>query len=98
MEGISEERRAQFRRRAAWLAHKFVKARQAAGTLVCDKCPFDPATLIAGTAVRPRQLLDVHHLYPMAEGVRVTTVADFALLCPTCHRFEHALLRASSTQ
>jgi 5-methylcytosine-specific restriction protein A len=98
MEGISEERRAQIRRRAAWLAHKFVKARQAAGTLVCDKCPFDPATLIAGTAVRPRQLLDVHHLYPMAEGVRVTTVADFALLCPTCHRFEHALLRASSTQ
>ena len=55
MEGISEERRAQIRRRAAWLAHKFVKARQAAGTLVCDKCPFDPATLIAGTAVRPRQ-------------------------------------------
>lgn len=98
MEGMTDERRAQVRRRAAWLAHKFVIARQTAGTLTCDKCSFDPATLINGTAIRPRALLDVHHLHPMAGGVRVTTLADFALLCPTCHRFGHALLSASSRQ
>ena len=82
----------------AWIAHKFVMHRQRTGTLTCDKCPFDPAALVNGTGVRPRTLLDVHHLHPLEEGRRVTTLADFALLCPTCHRFEHALLRASSTR
>jgi 5-methylcytosine-specific restriction protein A len=98
MEGITEEQRAKIRLRAAWIAHKFVMHRQRTGTLTCDKCPFDPAALVNGTGVRPRTLLDVHHLHPLEEGRRVTTLADFALLCPTCHRFEHALLRASSTR
>jgi len=94
MEGMTEEQRAKVRRRAAWLAHKFVLQRQKAGTLICDRCSFDPATLINGAPVRPRSLLDVHHLHPLEEGLRVTTLADFGLLCPTCHRFEHALLKA----
>jgi hypothetical protein len=45
--------------------------------------------------VRPRSLLDVHHRHPLYEGSRVTTFADFALLRPTGHRFEHALLRGT---
>jgi type I restriction enzyme, R subunit len=31
---------------------------------------------------------------PLDEGVRYTTLLDFSLLCPTCHRFVHALARA----
>jgi 5-methylcytosine-specific restriction protein A len=73
-----------------------VLRRQKAGTLICDRCSFDPAALINGAPVRPRSLLDVHHLRPLEEGVRVTTLADFGLFCPTCHRFEHALLRVAA--
>jgi hypothetical protein len=55
----------------AWLAHKFVMHREKSGTLTCDRCPFDPATLVNGTGVRPRSLLDVDHLHPLEEGQRV---------------------------
>jgi 5-methylcytosine-specific restriction protein A len=37
--------------------------------------------------------MDVHHRDPLAEGVRVTELADFQLLCPNCHRFVHAVMR-----
>ena len=93
MEGMTTEQRAKVRLRAAWLAQKFVRQRQKAGELTCDECSFNPAHLVSGTPLKPRSLLDVHHLHPLDEGVRVTTLADFALLCPTCHRFEHALLK-----
>jgi 5-methylcytosine-specific restriction protein A len=96
LEGQSEERRAKLRRRAAWLADKFILQRQRAGTLACDHCTFDPQGRNDLRGVRPRSLLDVHHRFPLEEGVRYTTVADFALLCPTCHRIEHAMLALKS--
>jgi 5-methylcytosine-specific restriction enzyme A len=96
MEGMSAEQRTKVRLRAAWLAQKFVLQRQKANSLTCDICHFDPTDLINGAPIRPRSLLDVHHLHPLEEGTRVTTLADFTLLCPTCHRFEHALLRLAS--
>lgn len=89
-EGMIEERKAKVRKRAAWLADRFVRARKKAGTLTCDDCSFDPTTRFPGGGIRPRSLLDVHHKYPLEEGVRYTTINDFALLCPTCHRVEHA--------
>jgi 5-methylcytosine-specific restriction protein A len=50
------------------------------------------------TGVSGGSLLEVHHKNPLDEGVRYTTVLDFALPCPTCHRFTHALLRAKAKQ
>ncbi len=94
MEGMTEEQRAKVRLRAAWLAQRFVFKRQKAGALTCDNCLFDPMHLIKDALIRPRSLLDVHHMHPLDEGSRITTLADFALLCPTCHRYEHALRRA----
>jgi 5-methylcytosine-specific restriction protein A len=95
MEGLSEERRRMARTRAAWNAYKFVLARQKAGRLTCDDCNFDPINRIAGTGVKPRSLLDVHHREPFAEGIQYTRPTDsyFKLLCPTCHRLEHAVMR-----
>ncbi len=93
MEGMTEERRAKVRLRAAWLADRFVTERRRAGSLRCDECGFDAAAKAAGTDVRARTLLDAHHKNPLDEGVRYTTTADFALLCPTCHRFAHAVMR-----
>jgi 5-methylcytosine-specific restriction protein A len=95
MEGLSAEQRHGIRLKAAWIAQKFVIGRQRSATLTCDECGLDPAHLIKGTPVRAQSLLDVHHRKPLEKGVRVTTMADLALLCPTCHRFEHSLLRAN---
>ncbi|WP_315718603.1 MULTISPECIES: hypothetical protein [unclassified Bradyrhizobium] len=91
LEGMTDEQKAKVRIRAAWLADKFISQRAKAGQLHCDNCGFDPATIIRGTTVRPRSLLDVHHLNPLEEGIRYTTRADFCLVCPNCHRFMHRL-------
>jgi 5-methylcytosine-specific restriction protein A len=97
VEGMTDERWAKVRLRAAWLADRFVRNRAKAGKLNCDHCPFDPAVdaRLAGTGVKLRSTLDVHHLKPLEEGRRRTTVADFSLLCPTCHRIEHLVLGAA---
>ncbi|MFG1289878.1 HNH endonuclease [Xanthobacter versatilis] len=96
LEGMAEERRIKIRKRAAWKADQFIRERQRNGRLVCDTCKFDPATLFDPKRVRLRRLLEVHHKDPLAEGVRLTTTADFALLCPTCHKVEHVRLQLGS--
>jgi 5-methylcytosine-specific restriction protein A len=95
MEGLSEEQKRLVRRRAAWLAERFVRERARDGKLYCDDCGYDPSKKTEGTGVRPRSLLDAHHKNPLDEGIRYTTVLDFSLLCPICHRFVHALARVS---
>ena len=95
LEGIDEERLAKVKRRAAWVADRFIRERQKSRTLTCDECAFDPNELAMELGVKPRGFLDVHHKNPLDEGVRYTTTADFALLCPTCHRVEHVRLRRS---
>lgn len=93
LEGETEERKALFRRRAAWLANRFWQQRARDGLLTCDRCNFDPARVLDGSRYRLRTAMDVHHLNPLEEGRRYTTLSDFALLCPTCHRMEHMALR-----
>ena len=93
IEGMTKDQWVKVRRRAAWLAQKFIRKRQRSNTLQCDDCSFDPVIRVDGTGIKPRSLLDVHHLHPLEEGRRLTTLADFKLLCPTCHRLEHAVLR-----
>jgi 5-methylcytosine-specific restriction protein A len=93
VEGMTTERWAKIRMRAAWLANKFVLERQREEKLLCDDCGFDPVARLKGLPIKPRSLLDVHHLHPLDEGIRRTTTSDFALLCPTCHRLTHALAR-----
>ncbi len=93
LEGMEEERLAKVKRRAAWIADRFIRERRRAGALICDDCTFDPSALASELRVKPRGFLDVHHKSPFDEGIRYTTTADFALLCPTCHRVEHVRLR-----
>jgi 5-methylcytosine-specific restriction protein A len=98
LEGMEAERLAKVKRRAAWIADRFIRERQRAGTIICDDCAFDPRDLAVELGVKPRGFLDVHHKNPLDEGIRYTTTADFALLCPTCHRVEHVRLRKSKRQ
>lgn len=51
------------------------------GTIVCEACEFSDT---AGA------LFDAHHLEPLAAGIRESRIDDFAVLCPTCHRWAHA--------
>jgi HNH endonuclease len=96
LEGLPVERARMVRSRAHWLAALFVQRREQEGTLICDAgCGFDAIARARGTKVNPRTLIDVHHRAPLAEGQRLTMIADFELLCPTCHRFEHAIIRAN---
>ena len=96
MEGEPEDRKVKLRRRAAWLANRFVLRRRKEGSLRCDECDLDPAALPRMTGLNPRSLLDAHHMHPLDEGKRRTTEADFKLFCPTCHRLEHLLLKAAT--
>ena len=93
MEGLTEEQRRLVRKRVHWLANRFWLGRWRSKSVTCDKCQFDPVARSEGTGINPRSLMDVHHTNPLAEGVRLTTRADFQLLCPNCHRFLHAILR-----
>ncbi len=52
--------------------------------MVCSACGFVPA--------HPSQL-EFHHLNPISEGSRRTTLEDVAVLCANCHRLAHARLR-----
>lgn len=54
---------------------------------VCAVCGFD-ATKKYGKAFAG--LIEVHHLSPMAEGVRKTTLDDLLPVCPNCHRALHS--------
>jgi 5-methylcytosine-specific restriction protein A len=96
LEGMTEEQKAMVRKRAAWVADRFIRNRARAGQLACDNCGFDPESKTANTGVTARSLLDVHHMNPLDEGIRYTTEADFCLVCPNCHRFIHRLARTLS--
>lgn len=98
IEGMTAERWGKVRLRASWLADTFIRQRHKAGTLNCDDCEFDPGDRGDLQGIGPRSLLDVHHKAPLEEGVRNTTTADFALLCPTCHRITHARLRLNAAK
>lgn len=96
LEGETEERKVKIKRRAAWLAQKFWLSRQKAKSVRCDDCAFDPAGEPNLKDLPARSLFDVHHKDPLAEGVRRTTIEDFSLLCPRCHRIEHLRLRLAA--
>jgi Rad3-related DNA helicase len=48
-----------------------------------------------GCTVDDARMLDVHHLDPIAEGVRRTTLKDVTVLCANHHRLAHAVMRTS---
>lgn len=48
----------------------------------CQSCGFH-------LKIGKRYVIDCHHLYPVALGVRETLLEDLVSLCPTCHRIAH---------
>ncbi len=68
--------------------------------LQCDICGLR-ATAQYPWVSSDQQLLEVHHLLPLASAVAVgasgTVLSDLVPLCPTCHRAVHAFYRATLT-
>lgn len=93
-EGETVERKVKLIRRAVWLARNFAKDRERQNRLACDACGFDARAIAASEGISRRSCFDVHHRTPIADGRRYSQVADFALLCPTCHRIEHLRMKA----
>lgn len=82
-EGMKRERM----REIAWRDRRIIAQKKRSVPAICEACGYKPP----GDA--GFQCLDVHHLHPISAGVRMTTLADLAVLCPTCHREVHAGVR-----
>lgn len=64
-----------------------LKLRAEQGPLLCDACGMDMAQRYGP---EHRDVLELHHLVPLARGVQRPKGTDaFALLCPSCHRVVH---------
>lgn len=64
-----------------------IRMRTAKGPLTCDACR---ANLAERYGKEHAEVVELHHLQPLARGVQKPKgMDDFALLCPTCHRVVH---------
>lgn len=50
------------------------------GMVICEACDLSDES---------GALFDAHHLDPLGKGPRWSNVENFAVLCPTCHRWAH---------
>ncbi len=61
--------------------------------IICDMCQMEPRKRYPWVG----NLLDIHHLLPLASGVAVTlsgtSLSDIVPLCPNCHRSVHAFYK-----
>jgi len=67
------------------------------GTYRCEECGYEPITDPKVEKDSERAMLDVHHLDGMTNGERETALRDVIVLCPLCHRREHAGKIAENT-
>lgn len=93
-EGSTLYRRHRLRERNRSLRRRVLERVRAehAGVLQCEACELrspkpSPAEIEAS-------IFEVHHLLPLAHGVKtMTRLRDLALLCANCHRLIHAAMR-----
>ena len=57
-----------------------------AGCLACEVCGFDFAATYGALG---ENYAECHHKKPLADGKRVTRLADLAIVCANCHRMLH---------
>ncbi len=84
IEGVTKEMRVRLAQRDRHLVWRLKQIRP----LTCVICCYDPKGRGA-TAAQARAILEAHHLVPIRGGKRLSRLADFVLLCPTCHREVH---------
>lgn len=55
--------------------------------LTCQACGFTARPPVPPTSY----IVEVHHIHPIKEGKRATSIEDLLTLCPNCHRTVHAV-------
>jgi 5-methylcytosine-specific restriction enzyme A len=76
-----------YERNRKLVAKKKAQVLKQTGRLACEVCDFESGE-VYGEAVSG--VVDIHHVVPLHKiGVSKTTLADLAVLCPTCHRVVH---------
>ena len=65
------------------------------------RCPACNLDIMKEYAIRPIEVLELHHIAPLSQNKtdrnRKLTEDDVVLLCPTCHRVIHKLMRESQS-
>jgi hypothetical protein len=80
---------------AATKAAKDAARTRGKGIIYCDSCgkaPFENYGV---------EIIEAHHVIPLSDTkgmARTSTPADFAMLCPTCHRAVHYVLSKGRTE
>lgn len=74
--------------RSKSLSEIYRHALSSQGELECAACGFKG---LAEYGEAKKSCLEVHHKYPLNEGMAKTTLDDLILLCANCHRTIHAL-------
>jgi 5-methylcytosine-specific restriction protein A len=78
---VERERSTELRRR------KIDSVLRAGAALACEVCGFD---LEATYGDRGKGYIDCHHIVPLNVGrLKITRLADLALMCANCHRMIH---------
>lgn len=96
IEGDIKHKAHRYRERSPDLRKDLLKIRKKLGTLHCDICGFDAKSI-------PKELRDAafeaHHVEPLSysKSAKLTRLSDMSLLCATCHRLIHRLMRAESS-
>jgi hypothetical protein len=88
LEGARREFIHRGRERRSLRRKKLDALRRDRGYISCEVCNY--RSHVADLDSSP---LEVHHLVPLSEGVRNTTLDDLSVLCANCHRLIHAAMR-----
>jgi len=80
---------------AAKLAKELARKRSKSGKLVCEACKCIPENDYKNTEAII-DIIEAHHVIPLAKGQRNTKPEDFCMLCPCCHRAVHKLININT--
>jgi len=80
---------------AAKLAKELARKRSKSGKLVCEACKCIPENDYKNTEAII-DIIEAHHVVPLAKGQRNTKPEDFCMLCPCCHRAVHKLININT--
>ncbi|TMX64592.1 HNH endonuclease [Vibrio rotiferianus] len=96
LEGDVKHKAHRHRERCSKLRKDLLKKRINRGGLACDICGYEGAGL-------PKEIVDsafeAHHVKPLGDstGPQNTKLSDMSLLCATCHRLLHRLMKVKDS-
>lgn len=96
LEGDVKHKAHRHRERSPKLRKDLLKKRKSQGGLECDICGYNGEGLSEDIV---DSAFEAHHVKPLqeCEGQQNTKLSDMSLLCATCHRLLHRLMKVSDS-